>query len=794
MQKTRKITALILALCFAVSLCPAVLASADDSGSIGAVKTGQTILVDGQSVSLAGYSVEDYNYFALRDLAAVLNGTASQYSVELNESENAVYITTGQGYDGESAAQSADEVVSCEESSWSFYVNGVEAEVSSYNINGNNYFKLRDLANAIGFGVGYDAAANSVIIASGAIVIDGAAEGDYSGNVTVAAGGVWTVTDNQQVASLTVEGSITADYPVIVFYSDSASVSNGQLLNNVQYVSDYDEVIAIVHTNDTHGFIQNEAYVKGFADQVKASGKYDMVTTINAGDVWGGGYVAAHGYEGELIPALMSQVYDIMVPGNADVSLTNTYYSTALLAALGESQGLKCLLANQVINVENFDMAEFAESYEVSVGNELLTELYPVLSLNDDGSIDWSGLQLENYSGTMGEYPLDQTMTITTPGGTQIGLYGMDWFGRGGAWTGLGSIETSQNCANLLREQGCTAVIGIIHTGYPDGDETLMAVSSNDTNSAQIALNTSGIDVLIDAHTHTIINDGNGIIFGDSNTYINQAYAYGEAIGLMELYICDGEIIAKSGELVTDFSDITPDAEVREYVDFVYNKLDEDGYMTILATSDVFLNAERSSANNVGGGVRLNETNLGDLVADGLLTIANELSDEGYDIAMYPGYWVRASIEPGNITKAEITSVFANTTAVYTKVLTAETLVEKMQSSIELVGIAENNNFIQISGFTVTYTPGTEANELYSITVGDTVVYENGQILVGDDWTCRCAYTLVNADDRSLWDINDMIIADKATLADLFCQYLLNYDEVIYDNVIAPDSRVTAHE
>lgn len=44
---------------------------------------------------------------------------------------------------------------------------------------------------------------------------------------------------------------------------------------------EYDEVVAIVHTNDVHGFIEHEPYVKGFADQLKAGGKYDLVLTVS---------------------------------------------------------------------------------------------------------------------------------------------------------------------------------------------------------------------------------------------------------------------------------------------------------------------------------------------------------------------------------------------------------------------------------------------------------------------------------------------------------------------------------
>lgn len=590
---------------------------------------------------------------------------------------------------------------------------------------------------------------------------------------------------------------LAADYPVIIFPNESEAIENGTVIGNVQYVTDYDEVIAIVHTNDTHGFIKNEAYVKGHADSLKASGNYDMVLTINAGDVWGGGNVAAHGYDGELIPKLMGMVYDIMTPGNADVSLPNTYYSMALLSALGDSEGVKCLLANQVATAD-FDMVAFAGSYKPVIDAELMVELYSALVLNSDGTIDWSSLHLEDYSAKSGESPLDGTMIVTTPGGSKIGFYGMTWFGRGGALEGRPSIKVSQDCADKLRTDGCTAVIGIIHTGYPDNDPSLMATSTNDTNSVQIALNTTGIDVLIDAHTHSIINGGKGILFGDKHTYINQAYAYGEAIGVMTLYLKNGVIIAKSGELITDYANIMPDTTAQAYVDFVMNKLDEDGYTTILAETSVFLNGERSSANNIGGGVRMNETNLGDFITDGVLAIANELWEGGVDIAMYPGYWVRASAEAGPITKTDISSFFANTTAVYYREYTARELVEQMQESIKLVGLAENNQFKQISGFKVTYIPETEQNTLYSIAVGDTLVYQNGKIMVGNDWTCSCAYTLTNPDAQSPaehgWDPANEIIGTKTELTDRFCQYLLNYDPVIYNNVIAPDDRVTAYK
>ena len=45
-------------------------------------------------------------------------------------------------------------------------VDGVDADCDKYNIDGSNYFKLRDLGNALGFTVDYDADSNTAIVLS----------------------------------------------------------------------------------------------------------------------------------------------------------------------------------------------------------------------------------------------------------------------------------------------------------------------------------------------------------------------------------------------------------------------------------------------------------------------------------------------------------------------------------------------------------------------------------------------------------------------------------------------------
>lgn len=635
------------------------------------------------------------------------------------------------------------------------------------------------------------------------IILEDASDTLYSDvNLTVTASGAWTVTDNTFLYELELEegATVTADYPVVIEFTKSDTVSNGQIIGNVQFISDYDEVVAIVHTNDIHGYIDIEPYVKGYADSLKESGDYSLVLTVSAGDVFAGGYGAAHIYQGEFIPAIMAKTYDAMTIGNNDFGLTGVAKQVSLLCALGESMGMTPLLAN-LVATSNYDMVAYAKTYVPTMGSELFTEIYSAVSLNGDGSLDWSGLGLENYSVSAGDYILDPTTTYVTSLGTKVGLYGISTSGGAASQqlTGTGSITTSQSMATALREEDdCTVVVGICHTGWPDGDSTLRATSSNDTNSAQIALNTTGIDALVDGHTHSIINGGKGWMGGTSNTFVNQACAKGEAIGVMYLYIKDGAVIASCGDNLTDVAGITPDAEVQALVDKTYGKLESDEYLTVIAESEYFLNGERSSTANIGGGVRLNETNLGDLVADAVLTMSEEITGKDIDIALFPGYWVRSSIAAGPISKFEVSSVFANVLQVFYTEYTAKQLVSAMNTSIATVGKSESTSFCQISGFTVEYySTSSTKNAVYSITVGDTLIYENGVYLVDDAWSCSVAITLCGADAEDPvskgWSLDDQIIASKEEMADAFCEYMVTFKPTILPNTIAPGSRITLH-
>ena len=61
-------------------------------------------------------------------------------------------------------AHAAAQYLTATPSAQRFYVDGAPARLEAYIINGNNYVKLRDIGEAVGFNVGYDGSTNSVYI------------------------------------------------------------------------------------------------------------------------------------------------------------------------------------------------------------------------------------------------------------------------------------------------------------------------------------------------------------------------------------------------------------------------------------------------------------------------------------------------------------------------------------------------------------------------------------------------------------------------------------------------------
>lgn len=126
------------------------------------------VLLDGRPVSPVGYNIGGNNYYKLRDIAMLLNGTSAQFGITWDKKSRSMDLTPGSPYDavgGELGAQPTENAVA-QTSHETIRINGYPAMLTAYNVGGNNYFKLVDLGGALGFSVSYDASSRTVVIAT----------------------------------------------------------------------------------------------------------------------------------------------------------------------------------------------------------------------------------------------------------------------------------------------------------------------------------------------------------------------------------------------------------------------------------------------------------------------------------------------------------------------------------------------------------------------------------------------------------------------------------------------------
>ena len=154
-----------------------------------AYPTASEVRVDGRTLKFDAYNIDGFNYFKLRDLAYVFNGTQKRFSVGWDERGNAVTINTGRPYvavggemqaggsnvsagaggppaqgapGGENAVPAG--AITVNRSYSLIYLDGAPVEFTAYNIGDNNYVRLRDLARALNFNAGWNEADNAVTI------------------------------------------------------------------------------------------------------------------------------------------------------------------------------------------------------------------------------------------------------------------------------------------------------------------------------------------------------------------------------------------------------------------------------------------------------------------------------------------------------------------------------------------------------------------------------------------------------------------------------------------------------
>jgi hypothetical protein len=135
--------------------------------AVTAQATKATVTVDGKAVCFQAYNIGGSNYFKLRDLAYALKDGRKSFEVTWDATQGAIAMTTGKTYTpvgGELADATVASVTSATPSASLLVADGLQRACSAYNIGGNNYFKLRDIAAIVNFSVDWDSAAQTITL------------------------------------------------------------------------------------------------------------------------------------------------------------------------------------------------------------------------------------------------------------------------------------------------------------------------------------------------------------------------------------------------------------------------------------------------------------------------------------------------------------------------------------------------------------------------------------------------------------------------------------------------------
>lgn len=184
---------------------------------------------------------------------------------------------------------------------------------------------------------------------------------------------------------------------------------------------------------------------------------------------------------------------------------------------------------------------------------------------------------------------------------------------------------------------------------------------SSEVTSERICKEVDGIDLFVDGHSHTTLETGLKV---DTGTLIVQTGEYDKNLGIVTLTFKNNKLISKEAELISKemAKEVVEDKEVADIVKEI--KASQDELLSeVIGHTDVLLHGERED-------VRKKQTNLGTLIADAMIWISKA------DVSLTNGGGIRASIQPGDITKGDVISVLPFGNFIVTSEVTGKVIEE----------------------------------------------------------------------------------------------------------------------
>ena len=199
----------------------------------------------------------------------------------------------------------------------------------------------------------------------------------------------------------------------------------------------------------------------------------------------------------------------------------------------------------------------------------------------------------------------------------------------------------------------------------------------------RLAQKVEGIDVIVGGHTHTRVEKP----VQTGKTFVVQAFEHGKVLGVLDLKLEGKRVVGARGWL----EPIKPGGQVNKSVETIVAKYQQQ--------VDAMLNKSVGVAtvHLDGAGVRRNETNLGNLIADVLRR------STGADAALINGGTIRTSIRQGPVKVSDVYAVVPFDNYIVAIRLTGRQLREALEHGVSGVE-NEKGRFPQISGMDFTYS------------------------------------------------------------------------------------------
>lgn len=417
--------------------------------------------------------------------------------------------------------------------------------------------------------------------------------------------------------------------------------------------------IVILYTNDVHCGIEDSIGYVGLA-RVKAAfeaaGK--AVILVDNGDSDQGDVIGTLS-KGEAIIELMNTVgYDVAVPGNHDFDYGMEQFNKNV--SLAKYQFICCNFLNDK--------------------GEAVLKPYTIIE-KEGKKIGFIGIDTP------------ESFTKSTPVYFQDGE-GNYIFSFCEGNKGQDLYDKVQETVDAVRAEGADYVIALAHLGIDS--------QSSPWTSSEVITNTTGIDAVLDGHSHSVISgdtvknkDGNEVILTSTGTKLDNIGIFTiTPEGKMSSMLLGSDAL-KFLDAVGAF---TEDNGVGEAVAAALAKNEELVNTVVAKTSVTLTTTDPVAVDEKGKAIRIvrnQETNLGDLCADAYRAMGNT------DIAFVNGGGVRANIDAGDITYGQIIKVHPFGNALCTVEVTGQEILDALELSVcSMPG--ESGGFLHVSGLKFT--------------------------------------------------------------------------------------------